>query len=206
LQFIPSDHSRRRSLALCCALLLVCLLVLLATGLVIYMTTGQQAYVHTSVILIFYGVITLHHTHTHTTYRNSSFLRSKTIFVVRGTGTHSDRVLGCQIVLTFKLNNWLEVLAAVSIKMAVFWVVAACRLVTLMMEAVQTSEALVNLYQSTLRYNPGDSHLKKLTSLCGAPKTNISCTVVVIFNIFVIYEFGWSLWRSRSWWRLSKLT
>jgi hypothetical protein len=29
----------------------------------------------------------------------------------------------------------------------------------LMMEAVQTSETLVNSYQSTRRYNPEDSHL-----------------------------------------------
>jgi hypothetical protein len=32
-------------------------------------------------------------------------------------------------------------------------------LVDLMMEAVQTSETLVNLHQSTRRYNPEDSHL-----------------------------------------------
>jgi hypothetical protein len=31
--------------------------------------------------------------------------------------------------------------------MAVFWVVAPCRLIALMMEAVQTSETLVNSYQ-----------------------------------------------------------
>jgi hypothetical protein len=40
-------------------------------------------------------------------------------------------------------------------KMAVFWVVASCRL----MEAVHTSETLVNSYQSTRRYNQEDSHL-----------------------------------------------
>jgi hypothetical protein len=28
------------------------------------------------------------------------------------------------------------------------------------MEAVETSETLVNLYQSARRYNPGDSHLQ----------------------------------------------
>jgi hypothetical protein len=32
-------------------------------------------------------------------------------------------------------------------------------LIALMMEAVQTSETLVNSYQSTWRYNPEDSHL-----------------------------------------------
>jgi hypothetical protein len=40
LQFIPSDHSKRRTLALCCVLLLACVLVLVAAGLVMYMTTG----------------------------------------------------------------------------------------------------------------------------------------------------------------------
>jgi hypothetical protein len=65
-----------------------------------------------------------------------------------------------------------EVLTAVSTKMAVFWVVAPCSLVdvyqrfrgpccliTLMMEAVRTSETMVNFYQTTRRYNPEDSHL-----------------------------------------------
>jgi hypothetical protein len=64
-------------------------------------------------------------------------------------------------------------------KMAVFWVVAPCSLVevhqsfrgpcclhqqggliVLMMEAAITSETLVNLYQTTRRYNPKDSHLR----------------------------------------------
>jgi hypothetical protein len=40
LQFIPTDHSKRRTVALCCVLLLACILALIATGLVIYMTTG----------------------------------------------------------------------------------------------------------------------------------------------------------------------
>lgn len=40
LQFIPSDHSKRRTAALCCVLLLACILALVATGLIIYMTTG----------------------------------------------------------------------------------------------------------------------------------------------------------------------
>jgi hypothetical protein len=51
-------------------------------------------------------------------------------------------------------------------KMAVFWVVAPCSLVeviiaiiALMMEAARTSETLVNFYQTTRRYNPEDSHL-----------------------------------------------
>jgi hypothetical protein len=49
-------------------------------------------------------------------------------------------------------------------KMAVFWVVASCRLsaiISLMMEAGSTSETLVNLYQSTQCYNPENTHLPK---------------------------------------------
>jgi hypothetical protein len=45
-------------------------------------------------------------------------------------------------------------------KMAVFWVVAPCSLVALMMEAARTSETLVNFYQITRRYNLKDSHLR----------------------------------------------
>jgi hypothetical protein len=43
--------------------------------------------------------------------------------------------------------------------MAVFWVVAPYKLIALMMKAIQTSETLVNSYQSTRHYNPEDSHL-----------------------------------------------
>ncbi|XP_068085529.1 uncharacterized protein [Anabrus simplex] len=39
LQFIPSDHSQRKNLLLCCMLGLACALILLATGLVVYVTT-----------------------------------------------------------------------------------------------------------------------------------------------------------------------
>jgi hypothetical protein len=39
-------------------------------------------------------------------------------------------------------------------KMAVFWFV----LIALMMEAVRTSETLVNLHQSKRRYNPEDGY------------------------------------------------
>jgi hypothetical protein len=54
------------------------------------------------------------------------------------------------------INNNLvefEVLTTVSTKMAVF--------IALMMEAARTSEMLVNFYQTTWRYNPGDSHLQQ---------------------------------------------
>jgi hypothetical protein len=49
-------------------------------------------------------------------------------------------------------------------KMAVFWVVdwykfTNVSLIALMMEAVHTSETLVNSYQSTRRYNLEDSNL-----------------------------------------------
>jgi hypothetical protein len=47
--------------------------------------------------------------------------------------------------------------------MAVFWLVAPCSLVevyhALMMQAASTSETVVNVYQTTWRYNPEDSHL-----------------------------------------------
>jgi hypothetical protein len=51
---------------------------------------------------------------------------------------------------------------AVSMKMAVFWVVAPGSLVevALVMEAASTSETLVNFYQTTRHYNPEDSHLQ----------------------------------------------
>jgi hypothetical protein len=54
------------------------------------------------------------------------------------------------------------VFTAVSTKKAVFWVVAPCSLVeVLTMEAARTSETLVNFYQTTWRYNPEDSLLRR---------------------------------------------
>jgi hypothetical protein len=44
--------------------------------------------------------------------------------------------------------------------MAVFWVLAASTIIALMMEAARSSETLVNLNQTTRRYNPEDSHLR----------------------------------------------
>jgi hypothetical protein len=56
-------------------------------------------------------------------------------------------------------NVGFEVLTAMITKMAVFWVVAPCSLITLMMEAASTSETSVNFYQTTRFYYPEDSHL-----------------------------------------------
>jgi hypothetical protein len=59
----------------------------------------------------------------------------------------------------------LEVLTAVSMNVTVLWDTTPCRLVeiyqliALIMEAVGTSETSVNLYQTTWRGIPEDSHL-----------------------------------------------
>ena len=44
LQFIPSDCSYGKTIALCSVLLLACFLVLVTTGMAIYMTTGQKMF------------------------------------------------------------------------------------------------------------------------------------------------------------------
>jgi hypothetical protein len=70
-----------------------------------------------------------------------------------------------------------EVLTAVSTKMAVFWVVLCSLvevnqcflLIVLMMEAARTSETLVNVYQTTRRYNPEESYLN------GQCSTKLDC-------------------------------
>ncbi|PSN40826.1 hypothetical protein C0J52_15303 [Blattella germanica] len=43
LQFIPSDHTKRRTIALCCVLVLASVLVMVAAGLIIYMTTAMKS-------------------------------------------------------------------------------------------------------------------------------------------------------------------
>jgi hypothetical protein len=50
-------------------------------------------------------------------------------------------------------------------KMAVFWVVV----IALMMEAVSTSGRSVNLYQTTRRNDPEDSHLHTIIILIPVP-------------------------------------
>jgi hypothetical protein len=60
-------------------------------------------------------------------------------------------------------------------KMAVFW--------AMMMEAVQTSETLVNSYQYTLRYNPEDSHLQGLSCIAVQREKKESHTAVITFCI-----------------------
>jgi hypothetical protein len=97
--------------------------------------------------------------------------------------------------------------------MAFFWVVAPCRLIslltfqlsvlppssgwwlnhqclhhpgdegliTLMMEAVQTTEMFVNLYQSTRHYNPEDSHL------CTHCLENLKSFFLCCFHFYI----GW---------------
>jgi hypothetical protein len=59
-----------------------------------------------------------------------------------------------------------EVLTAASVKMTVFWVVAPCSLGRslptfhiALMEAARTSEPSLNVYNTTRRNNPEDSHL-----------------------------------------------
>jgi hypothetical protein len=72
-----------------------------------------------------------------------------------------------------------EVLTAVDMKMAVFWVVAPCSLV----------EIWVNFYQTTWRYNPEDSHLHE-RCLC----------FVVTFVIFCIQNNIWKASREEITW------
>jgi hypothetical protein len=55
-----------------------------------------------------------------------------------------------------------QVLTAASMKTAVLWVVAACKLIALMMEAAGTFETSVNFYQTKRCNIPEDSHLHTL--------------------------------------------
>jgi hypothetical protein len=58
----------------------------------------------------------------------------------------------------------------------VFWVVAPCRAIALMMEAASTSETSVNVYQTTRRNNPEDSHLYHFHCLPRFTIFTIICT------------------------------
>jgi hypothetical protein len=54
-------------------------------------------------------------------------------------------------------------------KMTVIWVVGLSSLITLMMEAVSTSETSVNFCETTRRNNPEDSHLYHERIFLGLP-------------------------------------
>jgi hypothetical protein len=64
--------------------------------------------------------------------------------------------------------------------MTVFWVVA----IALMMEAVSTSEILVNFYQTTQRNNTEDSHLH--THCCENVKASL-CSPIEFGVSFVFF-------------------
>jgi hypothetical protein len=88
--------------------------------------------------------------------------------------------------------------------MAVFWAVAQCSL-SLMMEAGRSSETLVNLYQTTRRYNPEDSHLSlEEFYLCFGGSTHLlvhpyRVKMELGFGIiFIIHLFGYSAIQNAS--------
>jgi hypothetical protein len=87
-----------------------------------------------------------------------------------------------------------EVLTAVSMKMAVFWVVAPCSLVNfiaLMMEAARTCETMVNFYQTTRRYDPEDSHLHLISSSVVSPNfSGIPSGGICGFYVFISVEIS----------------
>jgi hypothetical protein len=78
-------------------------------------------------------------------------------------------------------------------KTAVFWAVTPCSLVevyqhfraiiALMMEALSTSETLLNFYQTTLRYNPKDSHLHT------RHRENLNSAVMIQYLHFITRQF-----------------
>jgi hypothetical protein len=85
-----------------------------------------------------------------------------------------------------------EVLTAVSTKMAVFWVVAPCRAMALMMETARTSETLVNFYQTTRRYNSEDSHLRLILYFVTIATSKYklgSAPVYIIFSNLYSFNF-----------------
>jgi hypothetical protein len=62
------------------------------------------------------------------------------------------------LLLYFHPSVRFQVLTAASMKITVFWDVASCSLIAVMMEAVSTSETLINFYK---------------TARCNVPKTVI---------------------------------
>jgi hypothetical protein len=73
--------------------------------------------------------------------------------------------------------------------MAVFWVVAIT--IALMMEAARTSETLVNLYQTTWRYNPEDSHLQDSSNLLpNMDQPNTCSSLPLVHFLLRIYEIS----------------
>jgi hypothetical protein len=121
----------------------------------------------------------------------------------------------CLLKTIFRIG--FKVLAAVSTKMAVFWVVAPCSLevyqrfrgpcclIALMMEAPRTSETLLNFYPTTRRYNTKDSQDSECLLFedqeiyfsrdsknfsCLSEYVNVACLlqrVLVICHLFVVY-------------------
>jgi hypothetical protein len=86
-----------------------------------------------------------------------------------------------QIVNSLEIEVEFAVVREASMKMAVFWVVAPCRqlevcqrfrgtslppssgpIISVMMEAASISETSADIYKTTRRYNPEDSHPQKL--------------------------------------------
>jgi hypothetical protein len=58
-------------------------------------------------------------------------------------------------------NRKSEVLMAANMKVRVFWSIALCSLITLMMEAVSIFETSVSFYEIPWRNMPEDSHIQE---------------------------------------------
>jgi hypothetical protein len=143
----------------------------------------------------FYYDRTMQNPRKHIVQRIMSLLRQFTFSNETGEWTQHTNIY---------IYIWLEVLTAVSMKMAVCWVVPPCRLVWVYRRfrgpyylhrqddesPVTTSATLVNFYQSTRRYNPEDSHLQHTNmSACPAdPINNVwnNGRISIKFNITII--------------------
>jgi hypothetical protein len=78
-----------------------------------------------------------------------------------------------------KVGIW--ILKAATLKMAVFWAVAPCRKIFLLMEAESTSETSVKFHQTARSKNPEDSHLH------ARPIENLNYCSAVIFVVVEQY-------------------